>query len=228
MNHKAWLDNEYSLWAEALKASTVHNFREHPQVKRMLGEVDISKIDIAPYDKPKVSYAFLKNWDPLMKIQNIGYLEHKYELSGAFVRTVYWALKVLEQNPKSICEIGGGVGEFYAILRALGYEGFYYIYDLPAVKQFQYTFLWEVEKLTGLNTIQPGSISSLESVFCVSFYALGEFDDELKQWYIENVVNRCPHGLIVWNPHSNASTEINFDHEISIEDLADGTKKITW
>lgn len=40
MEYKEWVDNEYQLWVKAIQESTVHNFKEHPQVKRMLGEVD--------------------------------------------------------------------------------------------------------------------------------------------------------------------------------------------
>lgn len=218
-NHKAWIDNEYTLWAEALNSSTVNNFREHPQVKRMLGEIDGE-----PYYSGEVWRAIILNKDVLVKIDNIGYPETKVYFSGAQIRMVYWALKVLEKNPKAICEIGGGVGEFYAILRALGYTGSYFIYDLPAVKEFQLKFLKEVERLTGLYCELSEGLKS----FCVSFYALGEFDDELKNEYIENVVNACMHGLIVFNPHSGASSEINIDHPLTLVPQSDGTTLITW
>lgn len=217
MNHKEWLDNEYSLWAEALSSSTVHNFREHPQVKRMLSEVDPNL-----YHETAIHSS---QRDILMSIQNIGYKTPKAKFLGAFIRMTYWAQQVLKMNAKSICEIGGGVGEFYAILRALGYTGRYYIYDLPAVKEFQNKFLKEAERLTGLDLSQN---EDREDDLCVSFYALGEFDDNLKHWYIEKVVNICEHGFIIWNSHSGASEEINIGHTVSIEDLADGTFKITW
>lgn len=220
MNHKDWLDNEYSLWAKALESSTVHNFREHPQVKRMLSEIDPSDY--------WVEDVLHKHWDLLLDIQSIGYPEPQEKLSGAFIRMIYWALKTLEKNPESICEIGGGVGEFYAILRALGYDGLYYIYDLERVKEFQIKFLNEAERLTGLSLPIGLNTCNFSTSFCVSFYALGEFDDLLKQWYIETVVNRCEHGLIVWNPHSGASKEININRPYTIEELQDGTFKITW
>lgn len=219
MNHKAWLDNEYSLWAEALSTSTVHNFREHPQVKRMLGE-----IDPLPYCNRDVSLATTKHRAQLLKIQSIGYSRSKDEFTGAFIRMIYWALQVLEKNPKSMREIGGGVGEFYAILKILGYTDSYFIYDLGDVQEFQRRFLAEAQRLTGINM----SFLITPKDFCISFYALGEFDDDLKQWYTESVVNKCKHGLIVWNPHSGASEEININHDIAVEDLQDGTKKITW
>lgn len=220
MTHKQWLDNEYQLWAEALNASTVHNFREHPQVKRMLGEV--GRMDF--YNK-EVSEAIIKNRELLSKIDSIGYTDQSVFFTGAFIRMVYWAQQVLKQNPKSICEIGGGVGEFYAILRALGYTGTYYIHDLDPVKEFQKKFLAEAERLTGLNLFYNDEDAAR---FCVSFYALGEFDDELKKWYIENIVNHCEHGLIVSNPHSGASSDMDIDHPVDIEARTDGTFKITW
>ncbi len=203
MNHKDWLDNEYKLWVEALQTSTVYNFKEHRQVKRMLGEVDGNLFFIGFLNKDL--------YNTLVEIDNIGRL-HSYYLSGACIRMVYYAQKVLKSNPKSICEIGGGVGQFYAVLRALGYEGRYYIYDLPEVKKFQKKYLQEVENMTGLKL--PLVKSNYE--MCLSFYALGEFDDATKEWYIENVVNKCEHGFVVWSAHSGASNEVNFKHNLII------------
>src|SRR5690349_3695857 len=37
-SHKNWLDNEYKQWVAALRSSTVHNFKDQPMVRRMLGD----------------------------------------------------------------------------------------------------------------------------------------------------------------------------------------------
>lgn len=223
MNHKAWIDNEYKLWTEALEESTVHNFKEHPQVKRMLGEINRET-----FSTPETIAAVTEYETDLINIDNIG-RTFTPMLSGSCIRMIYWALEVLKHNPKSICEIGGGVGEFYAILRILGYKGGYYIYDLAEVNIFQYKYLREIQKLTGLD-VRTAWVN--KRGFCVSFYALGEFDDELKGWYIKNVVNNCEHGLIVWAPHSGASEEINFKHNITVSQegpcKVEGSKLITW
>ena len=109
----------------------------------------------------------------------------------------------------------------------MGYKGSYYIYDLPGVKEFQRKYLNRVTELTGLNT-DLGNLHAYQ--YCVSFYALGEFDDELKRHYIEGVVKNCKHGLIIWNPHSGASEEIGF--ECKVEDefplTSPNNKMLTW
>lgn len=200
-DHKAWLDQEYQQWIEALQASTVHNFKEHPMVERMLGNID-----------PAV-YADLVQVSPL--IESIDAIGRKPgPVTGVCLRMLYYAEKVLQKKPTSIVEIGGGVGQFYAVLKALGYEGDYMILDLPAVQAFQREYLAEVSRQTGLELpLTPRD----EYETCVSFYALGEFDDELKAHYIENVVKKCRHGLILWNPHGQASREVPFECTITDE-----------
>lgn len=218
-HHKEWLDNEYRKWIEALQGSTVHNFKEHAMVKRMLGEIDWP--DQFKFVLSAGEYELMCN------IDNIG-REQAGQLSGTAWRMLYYARQVMLRRPFSIVEIGGGVGEFYAILRALGYMGRYFIFDLPDVKLFQAAYLSEVERQTGLELPFYQYPKSYD--FCVSFYALGEFDDELKSWYIDQVVKKCPHGFIVWNPHSGASAEVNFPCEIMDEYplLKPGNKQLEW
>lgn len=217
IRHKQWLDNEYSQWVKALQESTVDNFGDHPMVRRMLGGVDRGMfIELVP-----LRYLPIEVDKALSTIITLGGY-----FSGNVWRMEYYANKVLSQNPTSICEIGGGVGQFYAVLRALGYKGKYFIFDLQEVKEFQRKYLDRVTKLTGLDT----SLEYTDFDYCVSMYALGEFDDELKNWYIENVVKKCPHGLIVWNPHSGASDKITFDCKTEPEYplTSPGNKLLTW
>lgn len=216
MIYAQWLANEYQSWVAALQESTVHNFKDHPMVKRMLGDFE--------WPGPWTGNIDL---ELLEKIDNIGRAS-PCELSGPAWRMIYYADSVLERKPKSIVEIGGGVGEFYAILRALGYTGHYHIFDLPEVKAFQAVYLREVERQTGLELPFYQYPKSYE--FCVSFYALGEFDDGLKSWYVENVVKRCQHGFVIWNPHSGASEHVPFACDIAEEDplMAPGNKRLTW
>lgn len=216
--HKIWLDNEYSLWIKALQESTIDNFKEHPQVQRMLSEVDI---DLFP-----AYYNMLPNYDLFKRIDNIGRVNYR-DISGTCLRMIYYAKTVLDLNPASIAEIGGGVGQFYAILKALGYEGDYYIYDLPEVEMFQNKYLRIVRERTGLFLPQK-QLDKYD--LCVSFYALGEFDDEWKAWYIENVLSKCERGFIIWNPHSSATPEVPFKCKIEDEYplTGEGNKQLTW
>lgn len=212
MTHSTWLAKEYSDWVAALQESTVHNFKGHPQVKRMLGEVDGS---LYP--------AYMGTKLPLLRqIDAIG-----GSIPGQLERFIYYAKMVLAKKPTAICEIGGGCGEFYAILRALGYNGGYYIYDLKGAQEFQADYLYEVFKQTGLK----GNLYLYQQFdFCVSLYALGEFDDYIKQYYIDNVVKKCPHGLVVWNPHSGASDNITWPCKVEPEVplTSPNNKLLTW
>lgn len=215
-SHKLWLDREYKKWIAALQASTVHNFKDNAMVQRMLGEITWT----GPVLLRGVDMELIK------EIDNIGRsVPGEGEISGACLRMMYYAVQVLKEKPREIVEIGGGVGEFYAILRALGYTGKYYILDLPDVKMFQHYYLDEVARRTGLDVSQ-----NINRGFCVSFYALGEFDDETKNWYIDNVVSKCKHGLIIWNPHSGASEEIEFRCNVSPEQYTThpGNKVLSW
>lgn len=218
-DHKQWLDNEYSLWVKALRESTVHNFNEHPMVKRMLGETNkgMWRNICDPID--------LDTGETIQTIDAIG-SEQYGDISGTCWRMIYYAQQTLKRNPSSICEIGGGVGQFYAILRALGYKGYYYIYDLPEVEKFQESYLREVKQQTGLNVIQ----SYMEGYdLFTSFYALGEFDDSTKQCHIP-LINACNHGYVVWNAHSGASDDLFiFKHDIKVTPgIEPGIKIIQW
>jgi hypothetical protein len=215
-DHKAWLEHEYQQWIEALASSTVHNFKDHPMVKRMLGEIEW------PGPTPQgVDLELLTRIDSIGRSQPSG-------ISGTALRMIHYAQKVIERHPSSIVEIGGGVGQFYATLRALGYTGRYYIFDLDEVKEFQDKYLSEVERQTGLSLPHFQYPRSYD--FCVSFYALGEFDDETKAWYVEHVVRKCPHGFVIWNPHSSASDVIDFECTVTDETplLCKGNKQLEW
>ena len=216
MKHKEWLDNEYRLWIEALNSCTVNNFKDHPMVKRMLGEID--------WEERFLPMITSTEKELIRKIDNIG-RSNPTDISGTCWRMVYYACQVLHRQPQSIIEIGGGVGQFYAVLRALGYKGDYFIQDLPEVMLFQNSYLRMVHLETKLNTTQ-----SLHFDYCVSFYALGEFDDETKAWYKELVIDKCPHGFVIWNPHSGATPTIPFKCEVKDEYplLAEGNKQLEW
>jgi hypothetical protein len=218
--HKAWLDNEYRQWIAALRSSTVFDFKDHPMVARMLGEIRW------PLPHPDAV-----DLDLLTQIDNIG-RSTASGITGTALRMIHYAQIVLDRDPRSIIEIGGGVGQFYATLRALGYQGDYYICNLTEVQAFQRRYLQEVERQTGLRLplSAPRMPLDLQFEFCVSFYALGEFDDKTKAWYVENVVKKCHHGFVVWNPHSGASTAIDFPCRVMDEVplLHAGNKQLEW
>jgi len=218
--HKQWLDNEYQQWVKALQSSTVYNFKEHPMVKRMLGDYKWF------WPKEFTEDISVNDFLVIQTIDNIGRDTPTTEISDICWRMIYYANMVIQRNPVSIVELGGGVGQFYAVLRALGYRNGYYILDIPEVQMFQHEYLREVEKQTGLLLLPQ----TMNYDFFLSLYTLGEFDDQLKNVYIENILKRCPHGFVLWNPHSGASSEITF--KCSIRDeyplLAEGNKQLEW
>lgn len=237
-DHKSWLDNEYSQWVKALQESTVHNFKEHPMVKRMLG---VKNFSLRSTD---AGTAFGEHWHLMCKIDSIGYsdegnsdlmvskdgiYEDENADRGSMLRYIYYANQILKLNPSSICEIGGGVGQFYAILRALGYKGTYKIVDKSEVIQFVNKYLDEVEKQTGLN-LNMGADGNMGSEMVVSFYALGEFDDQTKADYFRTIINNTKHGYIAWNAHSGASDDLSlFKHDIKVTPgIEEGIKIIQW
>jgi hypothetical protein len=171
-------------------------------VQRMLGEFD-----------PGIYAGLVESFPLIEQIDNIG-RKLPGPVSGAGLRMLYYARQVLKKDYSSIVEIGGGVGEFYAILRAIGYRGDYMILDLPEVQEFQRRYLVEVEKVTGLRL---PLYTRIYYEACISFHALGEFDDGTKRHYIENVVKYCDHGFMIWNPHSGASQEIPFECKVTPE-----------
>lgn len=221
-NHKSWLDNEYRQWTRALQSSTVHNFKEHPQVRRMLSIGTEFPFSVMGGLTPEtVSLISL--------IDSIGY-SHAVDprlISGNCARMVWYARQILNRKPSNIIEIGGGSGQFYAVLRALGYASSYYIADLPEVQAFQHRYLEEVSRRTDLY-LEQSYMKNYK--FCISLYALGEFDDLTKHQYIHNVVNKCKHGFIVWNPHSGASSLIGFKCKVQDEYplLNPGNKQLEW
>lgn len=223
--HKSWLANEYTQWVQALNESTVHNFKEHPMVKRMLGEIDSIPF-ITGHEGALWPPVGRYDYNLLNTIDSIG-KNNMEGTSGTGYRMIYYAQKIFKINPPSITEIGGGVGQFYAILRALGYKGEYFIADLPDVVRFQKSYLAEVYIQTGLHL---PLLKEPKYDFCCSFYALGEFDDETKKWYVENLVNKCKHGCIAWNPHSGASDHPEYiQHDMQIEPgIEEGIKIIQW
>jgi hypothetical protein len=228
MTHKEWLDNEYRQWVEALQSCNVHNFKENPMVRRMLS-----------LDATGDIFNFVKGYsnddnslvNKIVKIDLIGY-GRTVPVPAIFpefatLRMIHYAQQILKRNPSSICEIGGGVGQFYAILRALGYKGTYRIMDLPEVQDFQHKYLEEVAKQTGLNTeLDPGFVAY---EMLISFYALGEFGDKEKQEY-SSITQSVPHGYIAWNPHSGASDDLSlFKHDIKVTPgIEEGVKIIEW
>ncbi len=229
VSHKKWLDNEYKQWEDALSECSMSNFKEHPMVKRMLGAISLDMFG------PLMKWGEMDS-DMQLFLTRIDSIGHPMAtMSGTAFRMIYYAHKILqlENIPTHIVEVGGGVGEFYAILRALGYKGTYRIIDRPKVQVFQRTYLDYVGKNLNLDLKQSLAPNSVERTgMLVSFYALGEFDDALKKRY-KNMIKNYASGFVLWNPHSGATDDLSiFPDDIKVEDeypmTSPGNKLITW
>ena len=211
-----WLKKEYDQWVDILELSTVDNFARRPMVQRMLS------INAPKHPYNKLNPLEESRINLIASLGGLSFIDLRFDVQ----RMIYYAQRVLKENPTHIVEIGGGVGQFAAILSALGYEGKYYIYDIPQVNKFQRVYLDSIyDELGVFVQMEKGDFD-----YCVSFYALGEFEDSVKYWYIENIVKKCPHGLIAWNPHSGASDIITFPCRVEPEPVQShpNNKLLVW
>lgn len=227
--HKKWLDNEYKLWEAALMEVEFEKFKQHPQVIRMMG-LDDYHLEFVPlikdWDLPWKELEALDKIGAPMRVTDVAGVE----ISGIGLRFIYYAKKVLDiikdTADANILEIGGGYGGFAATLFLIERSrtpdhwniSLYTIYDLPVALQFQQKYFKVIDKASIIN--RQGLTHGIPELyydsnyareysggydFLVSFYALGEFTDEMKEKYIRNVIAKVPHGYIIWNAHSGAS-----------------------
>lgn len=227
MPTREWVQDEYTAWESALAGCTVNDFKLVPAVRRMLS-LDLGLSYDAYHDT--AHRLSLKQWQTLERLDAIGMGGEADEpLSVAGLRFAHWAFKIIDAVPASIVEIGGGCGQLYATLRVLGWKGKYGILDLPKVQTFQHRYLNHVGNVFGFDT---ALYSRPPWDMAVSFYALGEFTDEIRKDYIDRIVSKCPKGLLVWNPIDYASPEIPLPFAFDVEDevplTAPGNKVVRW
>ena len=155
-------------------------------------------------------------WEEIKRLDGIGNIQSD-KISGIFLRYLYYADRILQLNPKSILEIGGGFGGLCSVVFALAkYKGIeikkYGIYDLDSVQKFQSKFL----KISNIDVeyLDCSDFSKYDSSydFVISCYAIGEFSTEVKLNYIQQVISKVPSGLLVWNCRS---LDFNMPAEIS-------------
>lgn len=236
-NYNEWVNYEYDSWASELNkilqdVELFKNFKQNPQIKRMLGASDLYQpfLDrIKDKDFP---------WKEIEIIDSIGnppflFDVNGFKISGITLRYLYYADKICKElinyDPYlkfNFVEIGGGYGGFASILLyLLENKKFpivcsYSIFDIEDVQCFQNEYLNYICNLI----FKDGRIKNSFELFCfpefsenfqfvdvpdylVSFYALGEFPKELKHQYIHKLVSQVPHGFIIWNPHFEPDNE---------------------
>lgn len=219
-NYKEWVDNEYQLWEEALSfcmedSGAFDTFKSLPQIQRMVGVSNFEGVFldlVKDIDAP---------WEEIEKLDSVGAPPSTESINGFNISTItlrylYYANKVLNElgNAKRIVEIGAGYGGFCSILNCLALHrkisiDEYSIYDRKKVQAFQSYYLKKILRSNEFgikNVFFPNPLDLEQSLnridFCVSFYALGEFDKETKHNYINKIVSKVDNGYIIWNPHT--------------------------
>jgi len=240
-DHKTWVENEYLVWGNALLelVSNFENFKTNSAVQRMIGlEGNHSYIqtlidNIISLDIP---WADIQRIDDVGNPNQVNVLE--YKLSTPCIRYIYYADKILDltknYSPLRIAEIGCGYGGLCSIIHTIAKHrniriDQYHLYDLPNVQKFQEVYLEKVIEYNklGIQEIIFKDSQNLQNFdtcdYLISFYALGEFATDIKTSYIENVVSKIPHGLILWNPHSGADNDLSLLHRYHTLDIVEET-----
>jgi putative sugar O-methyltransferase len=137
-----------------------------------------------------------------------------YNISPSTLRYICFGLKILEyfkqnmQQNIDIVEIGGGYGGQCKILQDIFHQNniqikSYTLIDLDGVCKLQNRYL---TTLGFTNIITLSNTECLEKIYerydlCISNYALGEFQKNIQDFYINNVLLRSRLHFITWNTY---------------------------
>lgn len=217
--HKEWLTNEYGQWQQALQESTIENFKQHPAVIRMIGLEDEHTQFVPLIKDLDLPWAQLEAIDKIGKPPVVTVI-NGVRLSGVMLRYIYYSIQLLKRlnlfKENSIIEVGGGYGGFASALHHITKHkkvkiDHYTFIDLPEPKNFQYSFLQRTCQEYcdhGIKQVLKSEYGLLQtfvqSTHFVSFYSLGEMDNDTKREYIHQILSKIPHGFIIWNAHSGA------------------------
>lgn len=185
-----WVNNEYKKFENELKTASLENFKELPQVRRMLS------LDGAYKDFCELTKNLDVPWNEIKEADSIG------GKSGLVYRYVYYADKILKKEFNSIVEIGGGYGGFAVTLQIMAKRKINYsMHELPEVKKFQQKYFERV----GVKVSHPTKFKEYD--YLVSMYSLGELAKPEKTKYITELLPKVKHGLIIWNDHFEEDIE---------------------
>lgn len=137
-----------------------------------------------------------------------------YDISPTTLRYICFGLQlfnVINSTGKkqiSVIEIGGGYGGQCKILSDICLQfniniRKYTIIDLEHVSKLQNKYLQMLNVdnfVTISNTNCIGLLDNEYDLF-ISNYALGEFDTEVQNFYIDNVLSKCSKSFITWNTY---------------------------
>jgi len=178
-------------------------------------------------------------WEELLKNDTIGnpilcdtikLNPYVTKSSHTTLRYILYALNICKslkerecKEPLTIVEVGCGYGGQAVILeKILLHFGFsvkeYVVIDLPEVMQLTGRYLSEMNN-TIVSPIFDRKIDSINPNLFLSFYSLGEIPEEFQNFYIENLVDGCKYGYIVWN-HKKLNPNLCAKHTFDIEEIS--------
>lgn len=197
-----------------------NNFKNNNEYKVILEHVSY-ETGLEYLNKIKTNEYYTNNileWNKYMENDNIGNpTTFKYDsinISPTTLRYISIGLDIIQHikninlNNIDVVEIGGGYGGQCKILFDLCnisniLINKYKIVDIPEVSKFQEKYLNKLLNKSNINKIIFEScleITTNENYdLCISNYALGEFDEDVREEYIEKVVKYCKHYYIIWN-----------------------------
>ena len=110
-------------------------------------------------------------------------------------------MRVKNLQEIDVVEIGGGYGAQACIIYLLSKDikiNSYTILDLPEVNNFQKHFVKEWDSSLNIKCTTLENFTGNPN-FLISNYALGEFNKQTQDCYIDNIVKKLDHGFICWN-----------------------------
>lgn len=193
------------------------DFKSNPDYTYMLEHVDFKTgmsilnvlINELKIDEKIISRVVKKN-------DEIGNpIKYKYTddivCSPTSIRYVYHAhiildyMKKLKLNHINIVEIGGGYGGLclclYNMKELYNLEiKSYNIIDLKEIHKLQREYLnYHNIKVNIYDADRYGSDINNNDIFLIGTYSLSEFENEIQQNYINNLLSKSNHGFLIWN-----------------------------
>ena len=191
--------------------SDLKDFKRHPDYIAYVGN-DVRKYDVAKnfYDYIKRYYVWLMEHLPkILSNDTIGNpVVHDLGEHKASAGTLRFA-KVVGDLEKffgsldglNIVEIGSGYGGQCKVIHDVYEPKFYSLVDIFESTRLAFRYLNKFGLLNKIRTITPKKLLD-ESVYCdlvISDYALSEFDDELVDFYIKEIIKDSKYGYFTVN-----------------------------
>lgn len=223
-------DNRYNNLKRSCKMINDNNIKNFKKNPHLIGIVEnVSKKYGDDYLKNIIeNFGADIDWDLIKKFNDLGdpknlqfkIKEKYYYLSPTTLRYVQFTLEILEHmrvknlQEVEVVEIGGGYGAQACMLYLLSKDiniKSYTILDLPEVNNLQNRFVKEWNSSLNIKCTTLENFTGNPN-FLISNYALGEFNKETQDCYIDKIVKKLDHGFICWNfSPGNQKIHLHFD-----------------